>query len=53
MDGEQLGQGREQTKALLEKDEALAAKVTARVREKLSGKPAADDAAEDKSAADE
>ena len=52
MDGEQLGQGREQTKALLEKDEALAAKVTARVREKLSGKPAADAPAEDTSAAD-
>ena len=41
MDGEQLGQGREQTKALLESNEELANKVAARVREKLSGTPAA------------
>ena len=50
MDGEQLGQGREQTKAMLEKDEELAAKVTARVREKLSGK-AAPETAEEKTEA--
>ena len=36
-EGEQLGQGREQTKALLESNEELAGKITAKVREKLTG----------------
>ena len=38
--GEQLGQGREQTKALLEKDPALADRLLAMIREKLGGKAA-------------
>ena len=44
-EGEQLGQGREQTKALLESNDELAGKITAKVREKLAGTPAADNAA--------
>ena len=36
-EGEQLGQGREQTKALLESNDELAGKITAKVREKLTG----------------
>ena len=46
--GEQLGQGREQTKALLEKDPALADRLLTMIREKLGvAKPAA---AEEKAA---
>ena len=40
-EGEQLGQGRDQTKALLEKDLALQQKLEARIREKAFGVPAA------------
>ena len=39
-EGEQLGQGREQTKALLEGNAELAAKITAKVQEKLVPKKA-------------
>lgn len=39
--GEQLGQGREQTKALLEKDPALADRLLTMIREKLGGGKAA------------
>ena len=43
-DGEQLGQGRDQTKALIAANEELQRKLVERIREKLSGK--ADKAAE-------
>ena len=43
-EGEQLGQGRDQTKALLERDPALAERIMARIREKTA--PAAPAAAE-------
>ena len=45
-EGEQLGQGREQTKALLESNDELSGKITAKVREKLSGTPKAENAQE-------
>ena len=38
-EGEQLGQGRDQTKLLLEKDAALREKLEARIREKAFGTP--------------
>ena len=47
---EQLGQGREQTKALLESNEVLANSIAAKVREKLSGKKAADENSNDAAA---
>ena len=45
-EGEQLGQGREQTKAILESNAELAGKITEKVREKLTPEKPGSEAAE-------